>query len=67
MLNCREVTRLLSAAQDRSLTLKEKMSLRLHLMMCSGCRNFSGQMSAIRKISKSYAKRKSNELNDKAE
>ncbi len=67
MLNCREVTRLLSAAQDRSLTLKERMSLRLHLMMCSGCRNFSDQIGSIRKISRGYAKRKYHDPNDKAE
>ena len=34
MLMCREATRLMSLKQDKILTLREKMALRLHLSMC---------------------------------
>ena len=54
MLKCREVTRLLSDAQERKLQHKEKMSLYLHLMWCRACRNFSGQMKILRHITHTY-------------
>jgi hypothetical protein len=36
MLNCKEVTRRLSAAQDRELSLAERLQLKMHLAMCGG-------------------------------
>jgi predicted anti-sigma-YlaC factor YlaD len=48
MLSCNEVTRLLSDSQERTLRLHERMTMRMHLMMCSGCRNFGRQMAVIR-------------------
>lgn len=56
MLNCREVTQLFSEAQERKLGLKEKLSLQVHTMMCSGCRNFGSQMQILRQIARTYAK-----------
>ena len=64
MLNCREVTRLLSEAQERELTLKERLSLNIHLSWCSGCRTFSKQMQAIRQITRAYVKGKNEDVND---
>ncbi len=58
MLNCRNATKLMSESQDRALTLAERVSLKLHIMMCSGCRNFRGQMDAIRLMARSYTKDK---------
>ena len=43
MLNCQQVTRLLSESQERTLTLQERISLKMHGMMCSGCRNFESR------------------------
>lgn len=57
MLNCREVTRLVSEMQERRLSLIEKMSLNLHLMMCDGCKNFSLQVPFLRKAMKAYSER----------
>lgn len=56
MLNCREVTRLLSESQERTLSLSERMSLKVHLLMCAGCRNFGKQMDALRQIARAYVK-----------
>lgn len=64
MLTCRQATRLLSEAQDRPLALKEKAALRLHLMLCTGCRNFNRQIFTIRQISQAYAKRKGDDSGD---
>lgn len=49
MMNCRKATELMSQAQDRPLAFNERLSLRMHLAFCSGCRNFRRQMAFIRK------------------
>ncbi|MDD2885973.1 MAG: zf-HC2 domain-containing protein [Dechloromonas sp.] len=54
MLSCKDATRLLSEAQDRPLTLAEKMQLEIHLAMCRGCRNFKGQIAFLREACKHY-------------
>ncbi|TAJ16747.1 MAG: zf-HC2 domain-containing protein, partial [Rugosibacter sp.] len=43
MVNCREATRLMSEQQERELVLRERLPLKLHVMMCTGCRNFGQQ------------------------
>jgi predicted anti-sigma-YlaC factor YlaD len=55
-MNCHSVTRLLSEAQDRKLTLQEKVPLKMHLVMCSACTNFGHQMQLLRTMSRAYAK-----------
>lgn len=56
MMNCKQATRLISESQDRSLSLTEKMSLKVHVMMCTGCKNFSLQVPFLSKAMKAYAK-----------
>jgi len=58
MLNCEQVTRLLSEAQERDLQWKEKIPLKLHLMICTGCNNFRKQLDFIRQACRKYAKGK---------
>ncbi|UEP23855.1 zf-HC2 domain-containing protein [Burkholderia ambifaria] len=45
---CRDVTRLLSDALDRSLTLHERLQVGVHLPACSGCRAYRGQIAVLR-------------------
>ncbi len=56
MMNCQKATRLISESQERSLSLPEKMSLKVHVMMCSGCKNFSLQVPFLSQAMKAYAK-----------
>ncbi|GAB4118072.1 MAG: zf-HC2 domain-containing protein [Sideroxydans sp.] len=56
MMNCREATQLMSEAQERELALKERMALGMHTLMCKGCHNYKQQMTALRKITRAYAK-----------
>jgi predicted anti-sigma-YlaC factor YlaD len=56
MMNCKQATRLMSDAQESSLSLKDRAALRLHISMCSGCRNFGKQMGMLREITQAYAK-----------
>lgn len=56
MLNCQKATRLISESQERPLSLQESLSLKMHLMMCSGCKNFSLQVPFLSKAMRAYAK-----------
>ncbi|GAB4216760.1 MAG: hypothetical protein Fur007_17420 [Rhodoferax sp.] len=56
MMNCQQATRLISESQDRALSLSEKVALKVHLMMCSGCKNFSLQIPFLSQAMKAYAK-----------
>lgn len=57
MLDCKEVTRLVSQGLDRDLSLGERMALRLHLAICEGCRNVSKQLAFLRRAVKGLAER----------
>lgn len=54
MRSCREVTALVSKGLDKKLGLSERMAVGLHLMICSGCRNFQSQTRFIRKAAQAY-------------
>lgn len=64
MLNCKEATRLLSEKKDRPLSGKEKISLTVHTMICSACRNFGKQMDSISVFAQSYIKGKDKKDSD---
>ncbi|MBD9357308.1 zf-HC2 domain-containing protein [Methylomonas albis] len=66
MRSCRNITSLISQGLDKKLGLGERLTVRVHLMMCSRCRNFKTQSQFIRKTAQTYtqhiqdlAKRKS--------
>ena len=50
MRSCKEVSRLVSEGLDRDLGFGERVALRVHFLMCKGCRNFEGQMTMLRKV-----------------
>lgn len=52
MLSCKEVTRLVSQGLDRELTFGERTSLRVHFMICRGCRNVNRQLAFLRRALK---------------
>lgn len=56
MLNCKQATRLMSDGQDRHLSFSERTALKLHVMMCKGCRNFGQQMHTLRGLARRYVK-----------
>lgn len=57
MLNCHDATRLMSESQERKLSIGERMSLKLHLMMCCGCQNCKDQLDTLRVMMRTYAKK----------
>ncbi len=57
MLNCKQASELMSQAQDRDISLRERFFLRLHLLVCHGCRNFSAQLKLMRAACRRYLDR----------
>lgn len=55
MLNCKEVTELCSQELERPLRLGERMNVRMHLIMCSGCTNFRDQVGTLRRVANAYS------------
>jgi hypothetical protein len=60
MLSCKEVTEVCSAEMERPLKLGEQVSLRMHLMMCSGCTDYRKQLKTLRHVMQAYAQGKAN-------
>lgn len=56
-LNCVQATRMLSESQERDLSTPERTVLRVHTWICSGCRNFGGQLGFLRQAMKGLASR----------
>ncbi len=48
MMNCKQAVRLLSDAMDRDLPAGERLALRLHTLICAGCRHYRQQLSFLR-------------------
>lgn len=57
MPSCRDATRMLSEARERRLGLGERIGLRLHLMLCTGCNNFRKQLDFIGSAMRHYRRR----------
>ena len=47
MINCKEAARLSSESHDRSLTLRERVSLRFHLLRCQLCSRYAHQLKFL--------------------
>ena len=53
-VTCREASELLSHMQDRPLTRRERVRLRLHLAICTYCSRFARQLSFLREAMRAY-------------
>ena len=56
MLSCYKATALISLSHERPLVLREKASLRLHLTICSMCRNFQANSKSLSKAMAEFTK-----------
>ena len=54
MRTCKEVSMLLSQAQERPLGYIERFGVMLHLLVCKGCTNFRAQLDFLRKAMRRY-------------
>ena len=55
IISCRETTRLVSQGLDRELAFGERVALRVHLVICLGCRRAGRQMAFLRKAVRELA------------
>ncbi len=44
IFSCQQASQLVSESMDRPLRLRERVTLRMHLLMCSFCTRFSRQL-----------------------
>ena len=49
MLNCRQVTRLVSQSMDGRLRWYQRLGVRIHLLYCVWCRRYAAQLQFLRK------------------
>lgn len=54
MRSCREISALVSRGLDKPLNWRERLEIRLHVAMCSSCRNFQRQTQFIRKAARRF-------------
>ena len=57
MMNCVEATRLISDAQEHTLSTRDRLALQVHLLLCKGCKNFSLQIPFLRRTMRAYSER----------
>ena len=51
MLNCRQITRLISQSMDARLPWTRRLAIRLHLLYCLGCRRYAAHLQFLRRAS----------------
>jgi anti-sigma factor ChrR (cupin superfamily) len=49
MISCREVSTLVASDALGAQPWRRRLAVRLHLMMCTGCRRFAAQIEIIRR------------------
>lgn len=48
MKNCKETSVLVTQSLDRGLTFRERLAMRMHLLICRNCARFMKQMHLMR-------------------
>jgi predicted anti-sigma-YlaC factor YlaD len=54
MLTCKEVSELVSQSLDRKLSLRERLGVRVHLLVCNACDRFAAQMRFLRAAARRF-------------
>jgi len=54
MRTCKEVSRLISQAQDEKLGFADRVALRLHLSICKSCVSFRKQLDFLREAARRF-------------
>ena len=54
MINCKNISKLVSEQQDTSLKYSKKIKIWLHLSYCKSCRKFNQKIKALSSLSKKF-------------
>ncbi len=57
MLSCKEITHLISESQDRPLGFRQRLDLKLHLLMCHGCANYREHIDFLHQACRNHPAR----------
>ncbi len=57
-LSCKDVCFMVSESLDRTLSLRERVSVKIHLLMCKACRQMARQMTLLRNVSRQLEPKK---------
>jgi len=57
MLSCEEVSKLNSEKFERELSTSEKLSLKMHMLMCKHCKRFNNNLSHLQSAMKTFRDR----------
>ena len=66
MLNCEKASQLASKEMDEKLPLRQSLALKLHLLLCRGCSNFTRQLNFLREAARYSKKTIELQLTDEA-
>lgn len=62
MPSCKDISALISQSMDQRLSLMKRLSIRLHVSMCSLCRRYEKQLRLLREAADRYADPDENEV-----
>jgi len=54
MLSCKQTTQLVSNSMDQKLSLAQRIGLKLHLLICHYCRNYTRHLRFISRAAKKF-------------
>ncbi len=57
MLNCKDISKLISESLEKDLPLRTRMAVKFHLMMCSMCRIYYKQTHVLREAVREYGRK----------
>jgi hypothetical protein len=61
MLNCKQASHLVSQSMEAKLSFRQRLGLRVHLMMCDACTQFSRQLLVLREAISQLARKTEND------
>jgi hypothetical protein len=64
-VDCKQISRIASQAMDRPLTLRERLSVWMHLGICDPCRQFVAQLRLLRAVLNKRTRQAENDENIK--
>jgi len=50
MPSCEHVSQLISESMDETLTVRQQVAIKMHLVFCKWCRRYQNQISVIRRM-----------------
>lgn len=63
MISCKQASQLTSQALDKKLSMWERLSLKLHLIICKNCQRFSQQIHKLHVTIRSMGKQIEEDIN----